>query len=234
MFTEINLSIIANVCTIISSFSIVYAVYYYCVDKINGKKRLDFSNVSKRTTFFKLIAKDLTMISKVEIKSKSLKNKDLIYILSNRNMLAAKRQREVNLQNALSFILSDESISLLSISFPYVLMSLDRVLNRYCELALDGASFYNSDVKSVDAWVQLPEKGQFVVKFPIPNNLYNEETFNNSRWSGNGSIAGLGEEIIIDYFFPYLISYVSRKLDNVTDSDVAMLLLPYAWEFGPS
>ncbi len=234
MFTESNLSLIANICTIVSSFSIVYALYFYIKGKIQESRKLNFSNREKRSKFFKMVAVDQSLISKVEIKSKTLRNRDLTYILSNRNVLTAKNNRENYLKNALRFVFSDKSIQFLTISFPYVASNLDHVLNRYCQLALDGVDFYSMDSKKVDAWVQLSQLGQFVIKFPIPDELYNEERFNNSRWSGDGSIAGLGEEVITDYFFPYLINYVSRKHENLTEADLAILLSPYSWEFGPS
>ncbi|PHZ58999.1 hypothetical protein CRG86_015620 [Photobacterium leiognathi] len=53
--------------------------------------------------------------------------------------------------------------------------NLNRVLTRYCQLALDGENFYSSDAKGIDAWVELPNNGKFVIKFPIPNELYSEE-----------------------------------------------------------
>lgn len=148
--------------------------------------------------------------------------------------LSIKKRRESNLKNTLKFILADQTIELLYISFPYVLKNLNRVLTRYCQLALDGENFYNSDAKGIDAWVELPNKGKFVIKFPIPNELYSEDVFNHSRWSGNGSILGFGEEVIMDYFFPYLIRYVSQNYDNLTEEDKAILLNPYDWDFGPS
>ncbi|HIF9093757.1 TPA: hypothetical protein ACX6NR_002731 [Photobacterium damselae] len=234
MFTTDNLSLVANICTIVSSFSIVYAVYFYIKGKIQESRSLNFSNIKKRSKFFKMVAIDLSLVSKVEIKSKAIKNRDLTYILSNRNSLTEKNNRENYLKNALRFIFSDEAIQLLTISFPYVAKNLNHVLNRYCQLALDGVDFYSMDSKTVDAWVQLPQLGQFVIKFPIPNELYNEERFNNSRWSGDGSITGLGEKVVTDYFFPYLINYVSRQHENLTEADMAILLSPYSWEFGPS
>lgn len=148
--------------------------------------------------------------------------------------LSIKKRRESNLKNALHFILSDQTIELLNISFPYVLKNVNRVLDRYCQLAIDGENFYSSDAKRIDAWVQLPNKVQFIIKFPIPNELYSEEVFNHSRWSSNGSILGLGEEVLMDYFFPYLISYVSRKYVDLTEADKAILLNPYEWELGSS
>ncbi|AWK84719.1 hypothetical protein [Photobacterium damselae] len=234
MFTADNLSLVANICTIVSSFSIVYAVYFYIKGKIQESRSLNFSNIKKRSKFFKMVAIDLSLVSKVEIKSKAIKNRDLTYILSNRNYLTEKNNRENYLKNALRFIFSDEAIQLLTISFPYVAKNLNHVLNRYCQLALDGVDFYSMDSKTVDAWVQLPQLGQFIIKFPIPNELYNEERFNNSRWSGDGSITGLGEKVVTDYFFPYLINYVSRQHENLTEADMAIILSPYSWEFGPS
>ncbi|MFM5063291.1 hypothetical protein ACEUBE_19240 [Aeromonas veronii] len=234
MFTESSLSLIANICTIASSFSIVYALYFYIKGKLKESRRLIFSKIKKRSKFFKMVAMDPSLISKIEIESKTIINRDLTFILSYRNSLTAKESRENHLKNALRFVFSDESITLLTISFPYVAKNLDHVLNRYCQLALDSVDFYSLDSKKVDAWVQLPQLGTFVIKFPIPRELYNEERFNNSRWCGNGSIAELGEEVIIDYFFPYLIDYVSKSHKNLNEEDLNILLSPYSWEFGPS
>ncbi|EGR4247871.1 hypothetical protein DDM63_17545, partial [Vibrio cholerae] len=63
MFTESNLSLIANICTIVSSFSIVYALYFYIKGKIQESRKLNFSNIEKRSKFFKLVAVDQSLIS---------------------------------------------------------------------------------------------------------------------------------------------------------------------------
>jgi hypothetical protein len=233
MFSEQNLSIIANICTIISSFSIVYALYFYIKEKIKKNRTLDFSNIDKRTKYLKLIAKEPSMLDKVVIKSKNLKNKDFTYILINRHTFAEKSIREKNLRNGLSFILSDTAIQTLGHAFPSAVRDMELILKRYCSLSLDGSDFYGYESKRVDAWVNLKNRGQFVIKFPIPKNLYQEETFNNVRF-GKGYIPDFGEEVINSYFFPYLISYVSRTYFDLSENEVVTLVLPHSWEIGPS
>lgn len=233
MFTAENISTIANVCTIISSLSIVCALYFYIREKIEKHSVLNFSLAKKRNKYFKAIANNPLAIEKIITQTVKIKKNNLGLVLAEKYNNSIKESREQNLKNGLKFIFSNDAIQAIAILTPEKINNMELILSRFCSLTLDQADFYENDSKRVDAWVNLENEKKFIIKFPIPKNLYDEKIFNDIRF-GSDSISNLGNDIIDSYFYPYLIRYVSQQYETITKNDIVTLLSPHSWEIGPS
>ncbi|WP_218104337.1 hypothetical protein, partial [Methylophaga muralis] len=86
--------------------------------------------------------------------------------------------------------------------------------------------------KRIDAWVELENIKQFVVKFPIPEGLFDEEVFSEIRF-GRKTISSLGSAVLHNYFLPYLMLYVAKNYNSFSKDD-SYTVLSVLWEIGPS
>lgn len=232
MISKDTLSIIANVCTIVSSFSIVYALYFYIKNQLDRRKKFNFSNPEKREAYFLALAKNPIYIEKVVIDSNKFSEKNLSRVLINRYNSSNSVDKEQHLKNGLKFFLSDEAIKSSCIFDSSIIDNMSSILNRYCSLALDGENYFTADSRKVDAWVTLSNGQQFSIKFPIPGELCDDKTFNDIGF-GKETLSKLGREVIHDYFLPYLIIYVSKSYDELSKEDAYKLISSF-WEIGPS
>ncbi len=226
------MSYVANVATILSSFTIVIALYVYIENKLQERRKIDLSVPSKRKKYFLILSKNPSLIDKVVVNKRYKKGAKLNEILLGRYNSSAHGDREKILQDGLRFILSDEAIRAFQNLDGTIYNNFDVVLSRFCSLVVDREDFYASDSKKVDAWIQLEKIKQFVVKFPIPEGLLDEEVFSEIRF-GSKTISSLGSSIIHNYFLPYLILYVAKNYDLFSKEDT-YTVLSVLWEVGPS
>ncbi|AFY61203.1 hypothetical protein [Synechococcus sp. PCC 6312] len=222
----------ANVATIISSFTIVIALYVYIKNKFQERRKFDFSIPSKRKKYFLILSKNPSLIDKVVVNKRYKKGSELHEILLGRYLFSIYGDREKILQDGLRFILSDEAISAFQNLDSAIYNNFDVILSRFCSLVVDREDFYTSDSKEIDAWIDLEKIKPFVVKFPIPEGLFNEEVFSEIRY-GRKTISSLGSTVIHNYFLPYLILYVAGKYDSFSKDDLYSVL-SVLWEVGPS
>lgn len=232
MISKDTLSIIANVCTIVSSFSIVYALYFYIKKQLYRRKKFNFSTPKKRDAYFLELARNPNYIEKVVVDSDKFSEKNLTIALINRYNSSNSSDKEQELKNALKFFFSDEAIKSSFIFDKSIVENMGSILNRYCALALDGEDFFTADSRKVDAWVTLSNGQQFSIKFPIPRELYDDKTFKDIRL-GRETFSKLGREVIHNYFLPYLIIYVSKSYNKLSKEDAYYLISSF-WEIGPS
>jgi len=227
-----TISLIANICTIFSSFSIVVALFVYVRDKFIQNRKYDFSNKSKRTKNLKKITKKSKDIRKIVLSESYKKGAGLTEILLSKYRDYAQGDREKNLKNGLEFMLSKESIQGFNNFSPQIYNNFDDIMSRFFELVIDKKDYYTENSKRIDAWIPLKNVKQFVVKFPIPSELFNEKEFSDIRYS-NKTITSLGDEILLKYFLPYLIFYISINYDKLEPDD-AYTIFSVLWEIGLS
>lgn len=232
MISPETMSYAANVATIISSFTIVIALYVYLKNKFQERRKFDFSVPSKRKKYFLILSKDPSLIDKVVVNKRYKKGSTLNEILFGRYSFSNNGDREKILQDGLRFILSDEAIKAFQNLDSTIYNNFDVVLSRFCSLVVDREDFYASDSKRIDAWIELENIKQFVVKFPIPENLFDEEAFSEIR-IGKKTISTLGSSVIHNYFLPYLIFYVAKNYSSFSKDD-PYTVLSVLWEVGPS
>lgn len=227
-----TVSLAANAATIISSFSIVIALYVYLKDRFEKKRRFDFGISSKRKKYYSILAKNPSLIDKVVIEKDDIKGSKLSQILLTRYNFSVHGDREKTLRNGLKFIFSDEAIKGFSNLDSAIYNNLDIVLSRFCSLVIDREDFYTPSSKRVDAWVELENVKPFIVKFPIPEELFDEDVFSKIRFGG-ATISSLGSAVIQQYFLPYLIFYVAKGYSSFSKDD-PYTVLSVLWEIGPS
>ena len=227
-----TISIIANICSIFSSLSIVVALYVYVRGKIIKNRKYDFSVKYKRTKNLNKIIKNTKHIEKVVLSESYEKGAELSDILLSKYRNYALGDREESLRNGLNFMLSKESIQGFNNISPKIYSNFDDIMSRFFELVIDRKNYYTENSKKVDTWIQLENINQFVVKFPIPNELFDETKFSDVRY-GSKTITSLGDEVLLKYFLPYLIFYVSINYDKIQPED-AYTIFSVLWEIGPS
>ena len=227
-----TISLTANLATIISSFSIVIALYVYLKDRFEKNRRFDFGVPSKRKKYFPILVKRPSLIDKVVIDKGDIKGSKLSEILLTRYKCSVHGDREKILQNGLRFFLSDEAIKAFPNLDSTIYNNLDLVLSRFCSLVVDREDLFAPSAKRVDAWVELESIKPFIVKFPIPEDLFDEDVFSEIRF-GRATISKLGSAIIQQYFLPYLIFYVAKEYDSFSKDDT-YTVLSVLWEIGPS
>jgi len=227
-----NISLAANLATIISSFSIVIALYVYLKDRFEKNRKFDFGVASKRKRYFPVLVKKPSLIDKVVIDKDNIKGSELSEILIARYNFSVHGDREKILRNGLRFFLSDEAIKAFPNLDSTIYNNLDLVLSRYCSLVVDREDFYEPSSKKVDAWVELENIKPFIVKFPIPEDLYDEGVFSEIRF-GSATISKLGSAVIQKYFLPYLMLYVANEYSSFSKDD-SYTVLSVLWEIGPS
>jgi hypothetical protein len=227
-----TISLAANLATIISSLSIVTALCVYIKDRFEKNRKFDFGVPSKRKRYFPVLVKKPSLIDKVVIEKGHIKGSELSEILLTRYNLSVHGDREKILRNGLRFFLSDEAIKAFPNLDSTIYNNLDLVLSRYCSLVIDREDFYAPGSKWVDAWVELENIKPFIVKFPIPEDLYDEDAFSEIRF-GSTTISKLGNAIIQQYFLPYLMLYVAKEYSSFSKDD-SYTVLSVLWEIGPS
>ncbi|MBE0440442.1 MAG: hypothetical protein IBX57_11965 [Gammaproteobacteria bacterium] len=232
MISTETMSYIANVATIISSFTIVVALFVYIKNKIQERKKFDFSVPNKRKKYFLILSKNPSLIDKVAVNKRYKKGSKLNAILSSRYNFSANGDIERLLQDGFRFILSDGAIRAFRNLDSAIFDNFDAVLSRFCSLVVDGEDFYASDSEKIDAWIELEKIKQFVVKFPIPQDLFDKEVFSEIRFGGK-NISSLGSAVIHNYFLPYLILYVAKNYDSFSKDD-PYTVLSVLWKVGPS
>lgn len=227
-----TISLVANLATIISSFTIVIALYVYLKDRFEKNRKFDFGVPSKRARYFPILVKKPSLIDKVVINKGNIKGSELSEILLTRYNFSVHGDREKILRNGLRFFLSDEAIRAFPNLDSTIYNNLDLVLSRYCSLVIDREDFYAPSSKRVDAWIELESIKPFIVKFPIPEDLYDEDVFSEIRF-GSATISKLGSAVILQYFLPYLILYVAKEYSSFSKDD-SYTVLSVLWEIGPS
>lgn len=226
------ISLAANLATIVSGFSIVIALFVYLKDRFEKNRKFDFSVSSKRKRYFPILVKKPSLIDKIVIDKGDIKGSRLNEILLTRYNFSVHGDREKILQNGLRFFLSDEAIKAFQNLDSTIYNNLDLVLSRFCSLVIDREDFYAPSSKRVDAWVELENIKQFIVKFPIPEDLFDEDVFSEIRF-GRATISSLGSVVIQQYFLPYLIFYVAKDYSSFSKND-SYTVLSVLWEIGPS
>lgn len=232
MVSPETISLAANLATIISSFSIVVALYVYLKDRFEKNRIFDFGVPSKRKKYFPLLVKKPSLIAKVVIGKDYTKGSKLNEILLARYNFSIHGDRENILKNGLRFFLSDEAIKAFPNLDSTIYNNLDSVLSRFCTLVIDREDFYAPGSKRVDAWIELENIKPFVVKFPIPEELFDEAVFSEISF-GRATISKLGSAVIQQYFLPYLIFYVAKEYSSFSKDD-SYTVLSVLWEIGPS
>ncbi len=232
MISPETMSYAANVATIISSSTIVIALYVYLKNKLQERREFDFSIPSKRKKYFLILSKNPSLIDKVVLNKRYKRGSKLNEILLCRYNFSTHGDREKILQDGLRFILSDEAIKAFQNLDVTIYNNFDVVLSRFCSLVVDREDFYASDSKMIDAWIELEKIKQFVIKFPIPKDLFDEEVFSEIR-IGRKTISSLGSTVIHNYFLPYLILYVAKNYNSFSKDD-PYTVLSVLWELGPS
>jgi hypothetical protein len=232
LITSETMSYAANIATIISSFTIVIALYVYVKNKLQESIKFDFSIQSKRKKFFLILSKNPSLVDRVVLSRMYKKGSGLNEVLLGRYNSSIHGDREKILREGLRFILSDEAIRAFRNLDSTIYNNFDVVLSRFCSLVVDQEDFYAADVKRIDAWIELEKIKQFVVKFPIPEELFDEEIFSDIRF-GKKTISSLGSEVIHNYFLPYLMLYVAKRYDSFSKDD-PYALLSVIWNIGPS
>lgn len=227
-----TISLIANICTIVSSFSIVIALYIYIKDKIDKNKKFDFTKKSKRASYIKILSENPLLIDKVTVGRNHIKGKSLSEILLKRYTQAIEGDREVLLKNGLKFLLSNESIQAFKNFNADIYNNFDTIIFRFCSLVIDKDDFYTNNSKKIDAWIELENIKQFIIKFPIPVELLDDKVFSDIRF-GQKTISALGNEVMHSYFLPYLILYIARNYRSITKEDTYRIF-SVVWEIGPS
>lgn len=227
-----TISLVANLATIISSFSIVIALYVYLKDRFEKNRKFDFGAQSKRKKYFPILVKEPSLIDKVVIGKGHIKGSKISGILLNRYNSAVHGDREQILRDGLRFFLSDEAIKAFPNLDRTIYNNLDLVLSRYCSLVIDREDLYAPSSKRVDAWIELENIKQFIVKFPIPEDFFDEDVFSEIRF-GSATISKLGSAVIQQYFLPYLIFYVAKEYSSFSKDD-SYTVLSVLWEIGPS
>jgi hypothetical protein len=222
----------ANVATIISSSSIVIALYVYIKNRSQERRKFDFSVPSKRKEYFLILSKNPSLIDKVVVNKRHKRGSKINEILLGRYTASNHGNREKVLQDGLRFILSDEAIKAFINLDSTIYDNFDVVLSRFCSLVVDREDFYASDSKKIDARIDLKKIKQFVVKFPIPESLFDEEVFSEIRF-GKKTISSLGSAVIHSYFLPYLILYVAKNYNSFSKDD-PYKVFSVLWEVGPS
>lgn len=226
------MSYAANIVTIISSFTIVIALSVYLKNKFQERRKFDFSVPLKRKKYFLILSKDPSLIDKVVVNKRYKKGSKLNDILFGRYSFSTNGDRERILQDGLRFILSDEAIKAFQNLDGTIYNNFDVVLSRFCSLVVDREDFYESDSKGIDAWIDLEKINKFVVKFPIPKDLFDEEAFSEIRF-GKKTISNFGSSVIHNYFLPYLILYVAKNYSSFSKDD-SYTVFSVLWEVGPS
>lgn len=226
------ISLTANLATIISSFSIVFAIYVYVRDKMHENKKLDFSDSKDRAKFFSTLAKNPSLIDKVVIDKGRMKGSSFGEAIMERYKLSAYGDRESLLRDGLRFIFSDEAIKGAGSLDSSIYNNLEVVISRFCSLAVDSENFYTPNCKKIEAWIELDNIKKFIIQFPIPDHMYDENIFSEIRF-GKKTISGFGSEIINQYFLPYLILYISKNYSSISKDD-AYRVLSVLWEVGPA
>ncbi len=227
-----TISLIANICTIFSSFSIVIALFVYVREKFIQNKKYNFSNKTKRTNNLRKLVINPHMINKVVLSGEFKKGSQLSDILIGKYKGYTHGDREEILKNGLKFMLSKESIQGFNNFSSKIYNNFDDIMSRFFELVIDRKDYYAQDTKGVDAWIELDNIKQFVVKFPIPAKKFDERKFSEVRY-GDKTITTLGDEVLLNYFLPHLIYYVSINYDNLSTDD-AYKIFSVVWEVGPS
>lgn len=232
MISPESISLAANFATIMSSFSIVIALFVYLKYRFEKNRKFDFGVPSKRKRHFPILVKKPSLIGKVVIDKGDIRGSKLSEILLTRYNFSVHGDRENILQNGLRFFLSDEAIKAFQNLDSTISNNLDLVLSRFCSLVIDREDFYAANSKRVDAWVELENIKPFIVKFPIPEDLFDEDIFSEIRFGG-ATISSLGSEVIQQYFLPYLIFYVAKDYSSFSKND-SYTVLSVLWEMGPS
>ena len=227
-----TISLIANICTIFSSLSIVIALFVYVRDKIVQNRKYDFSDLSKRAKNLKKIVKNPKDIERIVLVEKYKKGAGFTEIILSKYKDFAKGDREETFKNGLEFMLSKESIQGFGSLSNQIYNNFDDIVLRFCALVIDREDYFTNDSKKIDAWIQLKNIDQLVVKFPIPSDIFDEKVFSDIRL-GSKKISSLDDEVLLKYFLPYLILYVATNYKKI-DKDDAYTIFSVLWEVGPS
>lgn len=226
----VDLSTIADIVTAIGIIPIAYVAIIKIMNYYNQKKTINLDNKEKRSKYFLELCKEPSLIDKISITKDNIKVKKASSLLAHKFKFSIYADREKAIKKCLRFILSDEAIRAYPSINTGLYDKLEEMFFDFYSLLEKNPGILNQDFKYFDAWVRLKNNEDFVVSFPIPDELYDEEAINNICF-GTKSIFSLDDDIVYKYFFPYLLLSISKYPKEFFPDD-AYFIFSSLWKIG--